>query len=301
MSYRNLPIRLYQITPKFRDELRPKFGLLRAKEFLMKDMYTFDTDLIKARETYDAVNEQYAKIMKELNVPYVKIDADTGNMGGKVSHEYHLITHIGEDSIITCSKCSKSINKELAKDEKICTKCDSNCLEHQQGIEIAHTFILEDRYSKPLKATFLNNKGKAEILQMGCYGIGITRLIASCIEILSHENEIRWPEAIAPYKICVIPPKEGSKEEANVGHLGNEIYQNLIQHLGSEVIIDDRTSLTIGKRLLDMKKLGIPHLIVIGSKAMEENLLVEVYNLNSNEILNLSSNDALNYVVKACK
>lgn len=267
----------------------------------MKDMYTFDVDLNKARETYDAVNEQYAKIMKELNVPYVKIDADTGNMGGKVSHEYHLITPIGEDSIITCKKCSKSINKELAKDDKICSECDSNCLEHQQGIEIAHTFILEDRYSKPLKATFLNNKGKPEVLQMGCYGIGITRLIASCIEILSSEHEIRWPEVLAPYKVCVIPPKEGSKEEAMVGELGNGIYQILLEHLSNEVVMDDRTSMTIGKRLMDMKKLGIPHIIVIGSKSMDENQTVEVHNLNSNEVLNLSVNDALNYVVKSCR
>jgi prolyl-tRNA synthetase len=264
-------------------------------------MYTFDTDLSTARETYEAVNEQYAKIMHELNVPFVKIDADTGTMGGKISHEYHLITPIGEDSIITCTRCWKSINKELAKDDKICPKCDSVCLENQQGIEIAHTFILEDRYSKPLKATFLNNKGKPENLQMGCYGIGITRLIASCIEFLSNENEIRWPEKLAPYQVCVIPPKEGSKEEAVVGDIGNKVYQNLLEHLSDEVVIDDRTSMTIGKRLLDMKKLGIPHVIVIGSKATEENPIVEVHNLNSNEVLNLSVNDALNYVVKSCR
>lgn len=219
----------------------------------MKDMYTFDTDLVKARETYDAVNEQYAKILiKELKIPFVKIDADTGNMGGKISHEYHLITPIGEDSIVSCIRCFKSINKELAVDDKICPKCDSGCLEHQQGIEIAHTFILEDRYSKPLKATYLSAKGKPETLQMGCYGIGITRLIASCIEVLSSENEIRWPEVLAPFKVCVIPPKEGSKEEAAVKELGNEIYQELSLNLNNDVLIDDRTSMTIGKRLMDI-------------------------------------------------
>lgn len=268
----------------------------------MKDMYTFDVDLEKARETYDAVNEQYAKIMiKELNVPYVKIDADTGNMGGKVSHEYHLITPIGEDSILTCQRCYKSINKELAKDDKICSKCDSSCLECQQGIEVAHTFILEDRYSKPLKATFLSKKGKPEVLQMGCYGIGITRLIASCIEVLSNEHEIRWPEVLAPYRVCVIPPKEGSKEEATVKDLGSEIYHKLVEHLSSDVIIDDRTSMTIGKRLMDMKKLGIPHILVIGAKSIDENPTVEVHNLSSNEAVNLSVNDAINYVLKSCR
>lgn len=300
MSYRSLPLRLYQITPKFRDELRPKFGLLRAKEFLMKDMYSFDVDLEKAKETYEAVSDQYAKILKELSIPYVKIAADTGNMGGKTSHEYHIITPIGEDSIITCKKCSKSINKELAKEGKICDECEDQSLELQQGIEIAHTFILEDRYSKLLKATFLNKKGKPENIQMGCYGIGITRTIAACIELLSSENEIRWPFTLAPFKACVIPPKEGSKEATIVGDLGNEIYQKL-SPLNNDVAIDDRISMTIGKRLIEMKKLGIPYIIVIGGKSIEENPTVEVHNLISNEIINLSVNDAINYVLKSCE
>lgn len=265
----------------------------------MKDMYTFDVDLNRARDTYDAVNEQYAKIMKELNVPYFKIDADTGSMGGNVSHEYHLLTPIGEDSIITCQRCSKSINKELAKDDKICSNCDLNSLERKQGIEIAHTFILEDRYSKPLKATFLNNKGKPEVLQMGCYGIGITRLIASCIEILSSEDEIRWPEILSPFKVCVIPPKAGSKEEIAVGDLGKEIYNTLANNLGNDVVIDDRTSMTIGKRFLDMKKLGIPYILIIGTKSMDENPTIEVHSLKSNEIINLSVNDAISFIIKS--
>ncbi len=298
ISYRNLPIRLYQITPKYRDELRPKFGLLRAKEFLMKDMYSFDMNLEKARETYDAVNNQYAKIFKELEIPYTKVEADTGNMGGNVSHEYHLISPIGEDSIVTCRKCSKSVNKELTEDGKVCTDCDENCIENEQGIEIAHTFILEERYSKPLKATFLNNKGKPEVLQMGCYGIGITRLVASCIEILSTEKEIKWPEEIAPFRVCVIPPKEGSKEEAIVKDLGSEIYIYLEKLLQNDVILDERTNLTIGKRLMEMKRLGIPYIVVVGAKSIEENPTVEVH---SKEMTNLSVNDAINFVLKSCR
>jgi prolyl-tRNA synthetase len=259
-------------------------------------MYTFDVDLLKARETYDAVSEQYVKIFNHLDLSFVCIAADTGNMGGKISHEYHLITPIGEDSIITCKKCSKSINKELA--EKICENCEN--LENEQGIEIAHTFILEDRYSKQLKATFLS-KGKPEVIQMGCYGIGITRLIAASIEVLSSDSEIRWPMEIAPFKVCVITPKEGSKEEAEVKMLGDEIFHNLKQNLGDDVAVDDRVSMTIGKRLLDMKKLGIPFILVIGSKACDENPKIEVHNLATNEISYLSVSDALNYVLKYCK
>lgn len=263
----------------------------------MKDMYSFDVDLEKARETYEAVNDQYVKIMNELKIPYVRIAADTGAMGGKTSHEFHLITPIGEDSILTCNKCQKSINKELAKNDKICEKCEN--LEAQQGIEIAHTFILEDRYSKILQATLLNKKGKPENIQMGCYGIGITRLIAASIEILSSENEIRWPFELSPFKVVVIPPKEGSKEELVVKELGSEIYHNLSSQLSdNDVAIDDRINTTIGKRLKEMKKLGIPLIVVIGSKSIDENPTIEVHNLMANEVLDLSVNDAINYVLK---
>lgn len=302
VSYKNLPIKLYQITPKFRDELRPKFGLLRAKEFLMKDMYTFDRDLDGAKATYDIINEQYAKIFNHLDVPFVKVSADTGTMGGKISHEYHIATPIGEDSILSCATCSKAINRELSHDGKICEKCNIDDLKQQQGIEIGHTFILEDKYSKVLKATFLSKKGKPENLQMGCYGIGITRLIAAAIELLSNENEIRWPKAIAPYKICIIPPKEGSKEELVVKHLGDEMYHSLTSSssssLANDVVLDDRVSMTIGKRLMEMKKLGIPYLVVIGSKSIDEhNPKVEVHNLKENTVSDMSINDAINYII----
>lgn len=300
VSYKTLPLRLYQITPKFRDELRPKFGLLRAKEFLMKDMYTFDVNLDEAKRTYDLVNEQYVKIFDHLELPFVKISADTGNMGGKISHEYHITTAIGEDSIISCAACSKAINTELAKDGRICEKCSPDNLLKQQGIEIGHTFILEDRYSKVLKATFLNKIGKPENIQMGCYGIGVTRLVAAAIELLSSENEIRWSHAIAPFKICILPPKEGSKEEAIVKSMSEEIYQSLVKFpsLADEVLLDDRISMTIGKRLKDVKKLGIPYIIVIGSKSTEPNPMVELHDLKENLAIDMSISDAINYLAK---
>jgi prolyl-tRNA synthetase len=270
----------------------------------MKDMYTFDTSLDNAKKTYDEVNEQYSKIFKHLEVPFVKISADTGNMGGKISHEYHIATSIGEDSIISCAACSKAVNVELAKDGKICENCNVDGLDQQQGIEIGHTFILEDRYSKVLKATFLNKTGKPENIQMGCYGIGVTRFIAATIELLSSESEIRWSEAIAPYKVCILPPKEGSKEEQIVGNMGEEIYQSLTtaaSSLTDEVILDDRTHMTIGKRLKEMKKLGIPYIIVIGAKSTDSNPTVEVHNLRKDEVNDMSISDAISYVASSIR
>lgn len=292
ITYRSFPLRLYQITPKFRDEMKPRYGLIRAKEFLMKDLYTFDTDKDSAVETYDQIREQYCKLFNELEVPFVQIKADTGVMGGSISHEFHILTSIGEDQIMSCKKCQIHVNRELCCAEgKICEKCSE--VEVQQGIEIGHAFVLGDKYTKSLKATFLNKKGKPEDLQMGCYGIGVTRLISACIEYLSSESEIRWPLPITPFKICLIPPKEGSKE----AEAGNELMNDLIGALTlsnisqDDILIDDRINQTIGKRLGEIKKLGIPRIIVLGSKVNFECPLIEFHELNQNKMRELTIGD----------
>ena len=141
-----------------------------------------------------------------LKIPFAKVAADTGVMGGNISHEYHFLTNIGEDQILECKKCSAMFNRELCE-KNICKNCKENQLLKHNGIEIGHTFILEDKYTKILKATYLNKGGKPEFLQMGCYGIGVTRLIAASIEYLSDEKEMRWPFLLAPYQVCIIPPK----------------------------------------------------------------------------------------------
>lgn len=289
ITYRNFPLRLYQITPKFRDEMKPRFGLIRAKEFLMKDLYTFDIDKESAVDTYNQVREQYCKLFTELDVPFVQIKADTGVMGGSMSHEFHILSAIGEDQIVSCEKCNLHVNKELCNENgMICDKCSE--VQVQQGIEIGHAFILADKYTKSLKAQFLSKKGKPENLQMGCYGIGVTRLIAASIEQMSTETEIRWPLSIAPFKICLIPPKDGSKEET----VGGGFMEKLIESLKSsqishdDILIDDRTSHTIGKRLSEVKKLGIPRIIVLGSKVTAENPLIEFHELNLNQTRELT-------------
>lgn len=252
--------------------MKPRFGLIRAKEFLMKDLYTFDLSMKDATDTYHQVQHQYSKLFRTLEIKFVKVEGDSGLMGGNISHEYHYLTNIGEDVIIECPNCSKAINRELAiKDSKICEKCDSNDLKLHNGIEIGHTFILGDKYTKPMKATFLNKSGKPEVLSMGCYGIGVTRLIAATVEYLSSENQIRWPFLLAPFKVCIIPPKEGSKEEKLVEKFASELYSELdkFEILKNSVLIDDRNSMTIGKRLLDAKKFGFPYCIVVGGKTAD--------------------------------
>lgn len=264
----------------------------------MKDLYTFDLDESSARETYELVNEQYEKLFRRLEVPFEKIVADTGLMGGKTSHEYHILTSIGEDQIVQCRKCSRAVNKELCIDSgKICKNCEQ--LETHLGIEIGHTFILEDKYSKSLNATYLSKTGKPVPLQMGCYGIGVTRLIAASIEKMSSELEIRWPLALAPFKVCIIPPKEGSKEELNKKCSLDEVHHQLEAQLSSlkgEIVVDDRTNTTIGKRLREIQKLGIPFVIVMGSGVTEDVPMLEVHQPNKEFSSNMTVIEAIKFV-----
>ncbi|KFB37342.1 AGAP003589-PA-like protein [Anopheles sinensis] len=299
VSYRQFPIRLYQISTKFRDEMKPRFGLMRAKEFLMKDLYTFDVDRTKCRQTYEEVNEAYDRLFSKIGVPFVKVSGDCGTMGGSISHEYHFPSEVGEDELVQCVRCGIRSNSELFGNlSQQCKTCHgkSEDFERQAGIEVAHAFILEDRYTKALGATCLHPNGKPAPLQMGCYGIGVTRLIAAGIEVLSGEKEIRWPLPLAPYRVCIITPKAGSKEELAAGPWVDRMYNNLQAVKGCEgdIIVDDRDQLTIGKRLLDARKLGYPLIVIVGSKAAtigEE--AFEVHNLVDGTERTLSFVDTL--------
>lgn len=319
ISYRQLPLLLYQIGPKFRDELKSRFGLMRAKEFLMKDMYTFDVTKEKAEVTYATVSEAYERFFRQLEVPFVKgalsallvyslniytkfgllVEAATGIMGGSQSHEYHYISPVGEDTLLNCSSCGYAGNAEVVEPDasSTCPTCRSTQLNRVRGVEVAHTFLLGDKYSKPLGATFLNTSGKPETLVMGCYGIGITRIIAAALEVLSTEHELRWPTLLAPYDVCLIGPKQGSKEQVPAERLENDLLQQLTQICGDQQLLhDDRKELTIGKRLLDAKRLGHPLTIVVGAKAMQHDAPKLELHASGSEKIELNINEVLERV-----
>ncbi|EDW78837.1 uncharacterized protein Dwil_GK12501 [Drosophila willistoni] len=298
ISYRQLPLRLYQIGPKFRDELKSRFGMMRAKEFLMKDMYTFDLSQETAKDTYDIITKAYDRFFQQLEVPFVKVNAETGIMGGSLSHEYHYISSVGEDTLVKCESCGFAGNAEVFHQSSNCPNCQkADNLSQVHGVEVAHTFLLGDKYSKPLGATFLNTSGKPQSLIMGCYGIGLSRVLAASLEVLSTDQELRWPKLLAPYDVCVIGPKQGSKEQT----LAERVEYNLLEHLGDicgsdEVLHDDRKDLTIGKRLLDGKRLGHPFIIVAGAKSvLPEDPRLELHSSDGNK-MELNLNEALQMV-----
>lgn len=291
MSYKKLPLLLYQVTRKFRDEQKPKFGLLRGREFYMKDMYSFDINEEAALHTYNSVCQAYGRILDRLHLKWVQVQADTGNIGGTLSHEFQLPADIGEDKLLVCGNCGFSANIEtMEPGQAECSQCQMGKLTESRGIEVGHTFYLGTKYSQAFKALFVNASNVPAVAEMGCFGLGVTRILAASIEVMSTEDAIRWPGLIAPYQVCVLPPKKGSKaHEATLK--AEELAQSLgnsLPNLKGEVVLDDRTQMTIGKRLKDAKILGYPFVVVVGQTALDDLASFEVVCQQSGETLFLS-------------
>ncbi|XP_012877702.1 PREDICTED: probable proline--tRNA ligase, mitochondrial [Dipodomys ordii] len=290
LSYKQLPFLLYQVTRKFRDEPRPRFGLLRGREFYMKDMYTFDSSPEAAQHTYRLVCDAYCSLFDRLGLPFLKAQADVGSIGGMLSHEFQLPADVGEDQLAVCPSCNFSANIELLDPSQAnCPTCQGP-LTQTKGIEVGHTFYLGTKYSSIFNAQFTNAHGKPSLAEMGCYGLGVTRILAAAIEVFSTEDCIRWPSLLAPYQVCLLPPKKGSKEtEATelTGHLYDHITE-VVPQLRGEVVLDDRTHLTIGNRLKDADKLGYPFVIITGKRALEDPAHFEVWCQNTGEVVFLT-------------
>ncbi|CAH1975649.1 unnamed protein product [Acanthoscelides obtectus] len=304
ISYKHFPLKVYQISSKFRDETKPRYGLMRGREFLMKDMYSFDIDETSAKDTYNEICTSYDKIFDRIGIDYVKVLGDSGSIGGNLSHEYQFKAPIGEDCIITCNKCNFSANSEVCHEKK-CPNCgeQENVLV-QTGIEVGHTFLLGDKYSKPLKAFYLGKNAKPQVLQMGSYGLGLSRILAACVELLSTETDIAWPDVLAPYNVAIIPPKAGSKEEQVTKDVPENLYKLLedsIPQLKDNVLLDDRLSLTIGRRYLDAKRTGYRYIVVINEKSSGEKPTFEMNDTKETDRLYLSQEELIEYVKQNTK
>lgn len=257
----------------------------------MKDMYSFDVNEEAAYQTYESVCQVYTRLFSRLGLRCVQVQADTGNIGGKLSHEFQLPADIGEDRLLVCGSCSFSANVETVSAGRTdCPQCKTGTLVESKGIEVGHTFYLGTKYSHIFNATFSNAQNKPTIAEMGCYGLGVTRILAAAIEVMSTEEGIRWPGLLAPYQVCVVPPKKGSKVDEAAG-LAEELvhtFGETLPCLRGEVVLDDRTNMTIGKRLKDASRLGYPYVVVIGQAALEETPRFEVICQQTGEMMFLS-------------
>ncbi|KAA3678607.1 prolyl-tRNA synthetase [Paragonimus westermani] len=294
VSYKDLPILLYQVSNKYRDELRPKHGLLRCREFMMKDLYSFDADLTDALETYKNVCDSYADLLSTLGLPYYKVCADAGHIGGQLSHEFHIPLPIGEDLLYICNKCGTGVNAEykglscylsghiFADQSNILHPTDTECSHNfteVRGVEVGHCFLLGQRYSKCFNATFDSPKGK-KLFEMGCFGLGLTRLLAASIEHFSAASfpdlsadeitEIRWPPGISPFTGAVALQKESAKDALSPSDLklimdafnGPDHNTSRCRLVPGDILIDDRKGLSLGRKLIDLKRLGIPWIVI---------------------------------------
>ncbi|MBA7713004.1 Proline--tRNA ligase [subsurface metagenome] len=264
-SYKDLPFSVFQIQNKFRNEMRSTGGLLRVKEFIMKDLYSFHASKDDATKFYEKVKKTYLRIFKRCAIKPVCVEADPGTIGGELSHEFMVLSETGEDKVLICQKCHWAGNIEKFKNIKTCPKCRA-LLKKFSSIESAHSFYLGTKYSKAMRANFVDKKGKSQPIIMGCYGLGLGRLMSTIVEVNHDKKGIIWPSETAPFNIHLIQIENSQR----VKKAAQKIYQDL-QKQDFEVLYDDRTDKTPGEKFAEADLIGIPLRLVVSEKTLKKN------------------------------
>jgi len=294
-SYKDLPKNLYQIHWKFRDEIRPRYGVMRCREFLMKDNYSFDITKKDAEKSYDNMFSCYLEIFSEIGIKVIPVKADPGAIGGDLSHEFHLISNSGDTEIYYDKKIG-DINKlnttnsfkllrnlysvtidEYSKKKKL----DESKLIKTKGIEIGHIFYFGTKYSEKLEAYVLNEKSEKINVEMGSYGIGLSRLVAAVIESSHDEKGIIWPKSISPFDMGLI--NLGNKNN-KLTKISDQIYNYLIKN-NVDVLYDD-TNERPGEKFANMDLIGVPSQIILGENSLKEDS-VEIKNRKTKKIIKI--------------
>lgn len=261
-SYKDFPLSLFQIQTKFRDEKRAKSGLLRTREFVMKDLYSFHPDQKSLDEYYDVAAQSYKNIYQKLG-----IGADTyftyasGGSFSKYSHEFQTICEAGEDIIYTCEKCRVAINKEIINEQKDCPECGSAELKEAKAIEVGNIFKLGTKFSEAFDLKYRDSNDQPQDVLMGCYGIGPARVMGAIVERLADERGLIWPKEIAPFDVHLVDFDKESEAQ--------DIYDKLGK-LGYKVLWDNRPE-SPGVKLSDADLLGVPVRLVVSEKTLKEN------------------------------
>lgn len=266
-SYKDLPFAVYQINTKFRDELRAKSGVLRGREFRMKDMYSFHTNQEDLTAFYNRALEAYVKAYTRCGLKVKVVQASGGIFTENVSHEFQALTDAGEDKLIACTDCEFGQNSEVAtlRAGDACPKC-SGALAEMKGVEVGNIFDLGTKYSDAFDLNFAHEDGTKKRVLMGCYGIGTTRLVGSIVETSHDEKGIIWPKSVAPFQVHLVSLKGKDEGAEVVGAAAEALYVNLKQ-AGVEVLWDDR-DLSPGAKFADADLIGIPLRLVISSKSL---------------------------------
>lgn len=286
-SYTDLPLYVYQIQTKFRKEPRARSGLLRCREFGMKDLYSFHTSEEDFRQYYEIVKKSYLRIFKRCGLKIVVTEASGAGFTKEYTHEFQVLSESGEDNIIYCSKHHFAQNEEIARLKKIgrCPVC-KNSLKEGKSIEAGNIFPLGTKYSKDLNAHFIDENGKEKLIIMGCYGIGSTRIIGTIAEVHYDNRGIIWPEEVAPFKLHLIPVEDSPQ----VRKAAEKLYRDLssfapkkMSYGGSteasgvggqrqkiEVLYDDRKGIRAGEKFAEADLIGIPYRIIVSERTLEK-------------------------------
>jgi prolyl-tRNA synthetase len=263
-SYKDLPKYVFQIQNKFRNELRPTAGLLRTREFVMKDMYSFHATSQDLDTYYFQVAQAYKKLYARCGLEAIMVNASSGTIGGDSSNEFIVVADSGEDSIFLCSKCGWATNAEVGGTLSVCPQCQERLIT-KKGIEVGHIFKLGDTYSRKMETFFTDRQGKKKPIIAGCYGIGLERLMATVIEVSHDSQGIIWPQEIAPFQVHLLGL---DLEDEKVLFQAQDIYEKL-KSANIEVLFDDREE-TAGVKFKDADLIGIPWRLVVSKKTGEK-------------------------------
>ena len=289
LSYKDLPIKLYQFSTKFRNELRAKSGILRGKEFLMKDLYSAHISEEDMYVYYNEVKAVYPVIFKRMGLDVITTDASGGVFTDKNSHEFQVFSDVGEDTVFSCETKDFAVNKEIYDGAKICHKCGGK-IKSRSSIEVGNIFPLGTKYSKDMKVFYVDEKGKEQPIWFASYGIGPTRVMGTLVEVFHDEKGIIWPEAVAPFMVHLLGL---DLDQKSVATEVERIYK-LLQVENVEVLFDDRIDVSAGEKFADADLIGIPYRVVI-SKKTEGNKL-EVKKRNEKETRFLKFEELLKLV-----
>jgi prolyl-tRNA synthetase len=265
-SYRNYPIKVYQIHWKYRDELRAKSGIMRGREFFMKDMYSFHTSQEDFDKFYNEAKKAYLRIFKRLSLVPKVTEASGGNFSDKISYEFEVLTDAGEDVIYYCDECDFCVEDEVAKVKPgdVCPRCGKGVLKEAKASEVGNVFDLGQKFSKDFDLPFVDENDKQKYAYMGCYGIGISRVMGVIVEKHADEHGIVWPESIAPAKAHIV--RLGNDTE--VVRAADKLYDELVG-VGIETVYDDRDE-SAGVKFADADLIGIPVRLTVSRKTVEK-------------------------------
>ncbi len=280
-SYRDLPFSAYQFQNKFRMELRAKSGILRGREFIMKDMYSFHRDEADLAAFYQKMQVVYTRVFERAGIGATTfLTFASGGSFAKYSHEFQTVTTAGEDIIYICDVCHLAVNEEIIEDQNNeCPNCHSKNLRKETSVEVGNIFELKTKYSAPFNLSFKDEEGKDQTVIMGCYGIGLGRVLGTVVEVLSDDKGLVWPASISPFVVHLV--EIGKADDTTVRTEAEKLYNELTQ-AGIEVLWDDR-DLRAGEKFADSDLIGIPTRVVISKKTIEEGKL-EIKNRRTGEV-----------------